>query len=161
MKKVDIREIGKTIVIDMNTLSDKAYSEVDKLTTAYYQLKDYKNYLWKNNKLIIDDENIFNIHGSNEDEMHKVWIELETIELDLYRIIKDSKNFKGFSFKKLGNLILDASQSKWYWLFFASVWGIGYVDFCLSQNIVGALCSGYLVMQYTLDFNAKRILEIK
>jgi hypothetical protein len=155
MKKLDIRVIGKT-EIDMNTLSEKAYAEVDSLFTSYSQMYDYKEYLWRNNNLILDPDGWYH---TNHEELYKAHNELDMIEYKIIDIAKDGSNFKGINADKVRYYINKGINSKYYDLSFAVLFGYGYVTSCLESDIILSLVFGYLTAQHGLAYNIKRYTQ--
>jgi hypothetical protein len=161
MKQVDIRVIGKTEV-DMNTLTGKAYIEVDKLFTEYAQLVDYKNYIWYHSKLKVTDDGHW--YHTNDDELHKVHNQLDTIEYKILQAIHhpvNSRGLKGITYRFLTYKLNPILESKWMNLAFATFWFYMYTNACINQDIVGAMCDGWLVQRDTLQFNIKRLMGVR
>jgi hypothetical protein len=157
MKKLDIRVIGK-VEVDMNTLTDKAYSEVDKLFVEYSQLSDYKHYIWFNSELQVTDDGYW--YHSNDNELAKVHNELDMIEYKILKAIHSPQNlrgFKGMSYRFLTHKLNPILDSKWWNLAFAGVFFYLYTNSCIDQNIWSAVCDGYLVQNNMLYFNIKSL----
>lgn len=140
MKKVDIRVIGR-LEIDMNTLTDKARNRVDQLLLAHAILLDEREYWWRNTSVFSDERNI---------KMSENSIKKEQVEIELYDIINDYKS-KKFHFFKL----LDGLNTRKADLIFSVLYGFGYVSSCISQDIIGAMCFGYLTWHSAYNYNAK------
>jgi hypothetical protein len=160
MKKLDIRVIGK-VEVDMNTLTDKAYVEVDKLFVEYSQMYDYKEYLWRNNELVMEADRWYN---TNHDELYKTHNELDMIEYKILQAVYSPQNlrgFKGMSYRFLTHKFNKIIDSKWAYLAYAGVWFYLYADACHTQNIISAMCDGYLVQSNMLQFNIKRLVGVK
>lgn len=138
MKNVDIRVIGKT-EIDMNTLTGKAYGEVDKLFVEYGQLKDYKDYIWLHSELRVTDDGYW--YHTNDDELRKVHNELDMIEYKILDIIKDYNSYK-FHWKKMFKWV----GHKNFYLSFATLF-FGFFAYDLfNDNITGAICDAIIAL---------------